>query len=113
MDTQDIISAVTVLFIIGMIWLRTRMHYARRAQGALRLQPAGRIYFVVVLALLLLGWIFAPLAGHALWPQTTNVAPGLMRAAWFLATYYVFIFVHRILQSRGVAVFKAAAEPLP
>jgi hypothetical protein len=109
MDTQDIISAVTVLFIVGMIWLRTRMHYARRAQGILRLQPAGRVYFVVVLAMLLLGWIVAPLLGHALWPQTTNVAPGLMRAAWFLAIYYVFILVHRILQSRGVEVFKAAS----
>ena len=107
MDTQDIISAVTVLFIVGMVWLRTRMHYARRARGALQLQPAGKIYFAVVLAVLLLGWIVAPLVGHQLWPQTANVAPGLMRAVWFLATYYVFIVVHRILQARGVEVFKA------
>ena len=106
MDTQDIISAVTVLFIVGMVWLRTRMHYARQARGTLQLQPAGRVYFAVVLAVLLLGWMVAPLAGQALWPQTTNVAPGLMRAGWFLATYYVFILVHRILQARGVAVFK-------
>ena len=106
MDTQDIISAVTVLFIVGMVWLRTRMHYSRKARGALQLQPAGRIYFVVVLAVLLLGWIVAPLVGHALWPQTANVAPGLMRAVWFLATYYVFIIVHRILQARGLQVFK-------
>lgn len=108
MDTQNIISAVTVLFIVGMVWLRTRMHYARQARGVLRLQPVGRLYFAVVLAVLLLGWIVAPLVGHALWPQTANVAPGLMRAVWFLATYYVFIVVHRILQARGVEVFKAA-----
>ena len=107
MDPQDIISAVTVLFIVGMVWLRTRMHYARQARGVLRLQPAGKIYFSVVLAVLLLGWIVAPLVGHTLWPQTANVAPGLMRAVWFLATYYVFIIVHRILKARGVEVFKA------
>jgi hypothetical protein len=108
MDSQDIISAVTVLFIVGMVWLRTRMHYARQARGVLQLQPAGKIYFAVVLAVLLLGWIVAPLFGHTLWRQTANVAPGLMRAVWFLATYYVFIIVHRILKARGVEVFKAA-----
>lgn len=108
MDSQDIISAVTVLFIVGMVWLRTRMHYARQAHGVLQLQPAGKVYFAVVLAVLLLGWIAAPLVGHALWPQTTNAAPGLLRAIWFLATYYVFIIVHRILKSRGVEIFKAA-----
>ena len=108
MDPQDIISAVTVLFIVGMVWLRTRMHYTRQARGVLRLQPAGKIYFAVVLATLLLGWIVAPRVGHTLWRQTTNVAPGLMRAVWFLATYYVFIIVHRILKARGVEVFKAA-----
>jgi len=108
MDPQDIISAVTVLFIVGMVWLRTRMHYARQARGVLLLQPAGKIYFAVVLAVLLLGWIVAPLVGHTLWPQTANVAPGLMRAVWFLATYYVSIMVHRILKARGVEVFKAA-----
>jgi RsiW-degrading membrane proteinase PrsW (M82 family) len=109
MDTQIIFSAVTLLFIVGMIWLRTRMHYARQSRGVLKLQPVGRTYFAVVLAVLLLGWFVAPLVGHALWPQTTNVAPGLMRAVWFLAAYYMFIVVHRILQARGVEVFKVDA----
>jgi hypothetical protein len=71
----------------------------------------GRTYFAVVLAVLLLGWFVAPLIGRALWPQTANVAPGLLRAVWYLGTYYVFIVVHRILQARGVEVFKAAETP--
>jgi hypothetical protein len=25
---------------------------------------------------------------------------------WFLVTYYLFILVHRVLKTRGVAVFK-------
>jgi RsiW-degrading membrane proteinase PrsW (M82 family) len=100
------------LFIVGMIWLRTRMHYARQARGILKLQPVGRAYFAVILAVLLLGWVAAPLIGHALWPQTANVAPGLLRVVWYLLTYYVCIVVHRFLQARGVEVFKAAeAQP--
>jgi hypothetical protein len=106
MDTQDIISAVTVLFIVGMIWLRTRMHYARQARGVLQLQAAGKIYFAVVIVVLMFGWIVAPLIGRAVWPEA-SVTPGLSRAVWFLATYYVFIVVHRVLKARGVEVFKA------
>jgi hypothetical protein len=108
MDTQDIICAVTVLFIIGMTWLRTRMQYARQSRGLLQLQPAGRIYFGAVIGALLLGWAVAPLMGRAIWPGT-NVTAGLMRVVWFLATYYLFILVHRILKVRGVEVFK----PIP
>jgi hypothetical protein len=107
MTTQDIISAVTVLFIVGMIWLRTRMQYARRARGVLHLQRAGKIYFAATAAVLVLGWLAAPLVGRLLWPDA-NVTPGLMRVIWFLATYYVFILVHRVLRVRGVEVFKAA-----
>lgn len=108
MATQDIISAITVLFIVGMIWLRTRMQYARQARGVLQLQRAGRIYFGAVIGALLLGWAVAPLMGRAIWPNT-NVTAGLMRVVWFLATYYVFIVVHRVLKVRGVAVFKATS----
>ena len=108
MSPQDLICAVTVAFIVGMIWLRTRMQYARRIKGALALQPAGRIYFVAAGAVLLLGWLVAPWVGRALSPDT-NVTPGLTRVVWFLATYYVFILVHRVLKSRGVEVFKPAA----
>ena len=107
MATQDIISAVTVLFIVGMIWLRTRMQYARQLRGGLQLQRAGRVYFAAALAALVLGWLVAPLIGRLAWPDT-NVTPGLLRVIWFLATYYVFILVHRILKVRGVSIYKGA-----
>jgi hypothetical protein len=108
MGAQDILSAVTVLFIVGMIWLRTRTLYTRQVRGTLQLQPAGRIYFAAAFAMLVLGWLVAPLIGRLMLPDT-NVTPGLMRVIWFLATYYVFIVVHRILKVKGVAVYKAAA----
>jgi hypothetical protein len=108
MGTQDVISAVTVLFIVGMIWLRTRVLYSREMRGVLQLQRAGRIYFTAVVAVLVSGWLVAPLVGRLAWPDT-NVTPLLMRVIWFLATYYVFILVHRILKVKGVEVYKTAA----
>jgi hypothetical protein len=108
MNSLDLIAAVTVLFIVGMIWLRTRMQYAQKVRGPLQLQPAGKLYFAAAIAVLLLGWLVAPVVGRMLWPDT-NVTPGLMRVVWFLVTYYVFILVHRVLKTRGVEVFKAAA----
>jgi hypothetical protein len=110
MNTLDIICAITVLFIVAMIWLRTRMQYSRQARGVLQLQRAGKIYFAAVIVMLLLGWLVAPAVGRALWPDT-NVTPGLMRVVWFLVTYYAFILVHRVLKIRGVAVFKVAESP--
>ena len=110
MNSLDIICAITVLFIVGMIWLRTRMQYSRQARGVLQLQRAGKIYFAAMIAMLLLGWLVAPAVGRALWPDT-NVTPGLMRVVWFLVTYYAFILVHRVLKIRGVAVFKVAENP--
>jgi hypothetical protein len=107
MGAQDILSAITVLFIVGMIWLRTRTMYTREVRGTLQLQPVGRIYFAAAFAVLVLGWLVAPLIGRLMLPDT-NVTPGLMRVIWFLATYYLFIVVHRILKARGVAVYKAA-----
>ena len=108
MGTQDVISAVTVLFIVGMIWLRTRVLYTREVRGALQLQRAGKIYFAAVAVVLVSGWLVAPLIGRLAWPDT-NVTPLLTRVIWFLATYYVFIVVHRILKGKGVEVYKAAA----
>ena len=108
MTPPDVISVVTSLFIAGMIWLRTRMQYPR-GRGQLRLERAGRIYFGTAIGLLVLGWVLAPTLGRALWP-TTNVTPTLMRVVWFLATYYVFILVHRVLKANGVKVF-ATTEP--
>ncbi len=106
MGIQDILSAVTVLFIVGMIWLRTRVQYARQVRGALHLQKAGRAYFAAAAGVLVLGWLVAPSIGRLALPDT-NVTPGLMRVIWFRATYYVFILVHRILKAKGVAVYKA------
>ena len=53
MNSQDIICAITVLFIVGMIWLRTRMQYSRQTRGVLQLQRAGQIYFGSVIVMLL------------------------------------------------------------
>jgi hypothetical protein len=105
MNPQDLIVPFTSLFIVGMIWLRTRMQYARRGAGPLQLAPAGRIYFGAVIAVLIIGWFGAPLIGQALWP-TTGATPTLMRVVWCLVTYYVFILIHRVLKSRGTAVFR-------
>ena len=44
MNTQDIVSAVTALFMVGMIWLRTRVQYSQQARGPLRLQPGMHRY---------------------------------------------------------------------
>ena len=100
----DAISALTLAFIVGMVWLRTRMHYPR-GRGRASLTRAGRIYFAVLLGVLVLGWLLAPAAGRALW--TAGAVPPLVsRVVWFLATYYLFIPVHRVLKAQGVEVFK-------
>ena len=100
----DAISVLAALFIVGMVWLRTRMHYPRGA-GRLSLTRGGRIYFAVLLAVLAIGWQLAPAAGRALWPGTL-ATPTLCRVVWFLATYYLFIPVHQALKRSGVSVFK-------
>jgi hypothetical protein len=109
MWTQYFIVAITTVFIVGMIWLRTRMHYTQRGGGVLQLQPAGRLYFGAALGILLIGWLAAPFIGRTFWPGTA-VTPTLMRVLWSLATYYVFIIVHRVLKSRGTVVFRYRAE---
>jgi hypothetical protein len=111
MAIQNIISAITVLFILGMIWLRTRMQYLRQMRGGLQLQRAGRLYFAAAVVTLVLGWLLAPFIGRlAAWPDTL-ATPLLMRAIWSLATYYVFIVVHRILKIRGVEIYRSLQPP--
>ena len=110
MSGRDLASAISAVFIVGMVWLRTRMHYAQRARGTLRLKRAGRIYFTAVLAVLVAGWFAAPPLGRWLWPAT-GVNPTVTRVLWFLITYYVFIVVHRVLQSKHVDVFGAESQP--
>jgi len=106
MLSSNAICAVTLAFIVGMVWLRTRMHY-RRGRERIALARAGRIYFAVLAGVLVLGWLAAPAAGHAFWPAAPST-PTLSRVVWFLATYYLFIPVHRALRTRGVEVFKVA-----
>src|SRR5579859_5195879 len=105
MNPQDGIVPFTALLMLGLIWVRTRIQYSGGAQGPLRLQRAGQIYFTSAVALLVIGWFAAPLLGRALWP-VPGVTPTLVRVVWCLATYYIFIVVHRVLKTRGTAVFK-------
>src|SRR6202795_4936452 len=104
MTPLDGLTAGTALFIVGMVCLRARMHY-RRGRARTALTRAGRIYFAVLLGVLGLGWLVAPAAGHALWPAAAST-PTLARVVWFLATYYVFIPLHRAVRAPGVVVFK-------
>ncbi len=124
MTALDLSSALTALFIFGMIWLRTRMQYvgagrtARNGSGnadgsllpragrRLQLERAGRVYFTAALALLALGWLLAPMVGVTFWPASGS-NPSLTRVIWFLLCYYVFIVIHRTLKVRGIAVFRA------
>jgi hypothetical protein len=109
MTLLDLSTAIAAVFIVGMIWLRTRMQYvglARRASGhKLQLEKAGRLYFACAVALLAIGWFAAPPLGATFWPATA-ANPALTRVIWFLLTYYVFIIIHRVLKARGIVVFK-------
>jgi hypothetical protein len=106
MSSADLVSTVTLVFIVGMVWLRTRMHYGRDRRRV-ALTRAGRIYFAALLAVLAGGWFAAPALGQALWPGPMTTAL-LSRVVWFLAVYYLFIPVHRLLRARGVEVFKVS-----
>jgi hypothetical protein len=109
MTLLDLSSAIAAVFIVGMIWLRTRMQYVGLARGApghkLQLERAGRLYFAAAVVLLVVGWFAAPPLGVAFWPATA-ANPALTRVIWFLLTYYVFVIVHRVLKGRGIGVFK-------
>jgi hypothetical protein len=112
MNAQDAIVPFTALLMLGLIWVRTRVQYSRAgAGGPVRLQRAGRIYFGAVLALLAIGWFAAPALGRTFWP-VPGVTPTLMRVVWCLATYYIFIVVHRVMKTRGAAVFQQQPDPL-
>ncbi|MDB6106029.1 MAG: hypothetical protein JWO52_6028 [Gammaproteobacteria bacterium] len=111
MNAQDAIVLFTALLMLGLIWVRTRVQYSRAGAGPLRLQRAGQIYFGAVLALLAVGWFAAPVLGRTFWP-VPGVTPTLMRVVWCLATYYIFIVVHRVMKTRGAAVFQPQPGPL-
>lgn len=105
MNAQDAIVPFTALLMLGLIWIRTRIQYSRGAEGPLRLQRAGQLYFGFAVVLLAVGWFAAPALGQMLWP-VPGVTPTLMRVVWCLVVYYIFIVVHRVMKTRGVAVFK-------
>lgn len=107
MRPQDLASLITAVFIVGMVWLRTRMQYAHRGRGMLRLAGAGRWYFAAVLGVLAAGWFAAPPLGRSIWHGAGGDST-ILRVIWFLATYYLFIAVHRALQSRRIEVFGAS-----
>jgi hypothetical protein len=111
MNAQDAIVPFTALLMLGLIWIRTRIQYSREGTGPLRLQRAGQIYFGAALALLAVGWFAAPVLGRTFWP-VAGVTPTLMRVVWCLATYYIFIVVHRVMKTRGTAVFRHEGDSL-
>jgi hypothetical protein len=104
MTSANAICALAALFIAGMAWLRTRMHYARGAPGGRRLTATGVRYFVAFALLLVSGWFLAPLSAAWLSPAAP-VTPILARVVWFLGSYYLFIPVHLMLKARGLPVF--------
>jgi hypothetical protein len=104
MNAQDAIVPFTALLMLGLIWIRTRIQYSATASGPLRIRSAGRVYFLGAAAVLAIGWFAAPVLGKLFWPAA-GATPTLMRVIWCLAAYYVFILVHRLMKSRGVAVF--------
>jgi hypothetical protein len=111
MDAQEAIVPFTALLMLGLIWVRTRIQYSRDAKGPLRLTAAGRIYFASAVTLLVVGWLLAPLAGRSLW-HVPGVTPTLVRVVWCLATYYIFIIVHRVMKSRRAMVFRSQEPSL-
>jgi hypothetical protein len=105
MNAQDAIVPFTALLMLGLIWVRTRIQYSGKGVGRLRLERAGQLYFAAAAGLLALGWFAAPALAQTFWPAP-GATPTLVRVVWCLATYYVFIIVHRILKARGTALFR-------
>jgi hypothetical protein len=110
MSPQGLAALIAGVFFLGMIWLRTRMHYVRLGRGRLQLRRVGWWYFGAAALVLGAGaWLGPALGRLSGSPLFAN--PTLARVLWALATYYVFILVHRVLQSRGTAVFATRDQP--
>jgi len=108
MFPPDTVSAAIALFIVGMVFLRTRLQYATAPGGRLRLTAAGVLYFAALGALLVSGWFAAPRLAQLV-PSLASLAPVLVRSGWFLLVYYLFILVHRALKVRGAQVFRSTS----
>ncbi|HEY4749719.1 MAG TPA: hypothetical protein VIH60_04965 [Steroidobacteraceae bacterium] len=105
MLSPDAVCAVAALFIVAMVWLRTRMHYAGKGRTGRSLTRAGASYFTALGLALLAAWLFAPYLARLLVPNAPANAL-LPRVVGFLLVYYLFIPLHRALQARGMAVFR-------
>ena len=97
------------LFIVGMVYLRTRLQYPQRPRGLTPLTRAGASYFAALLLTLVAGWFLAPFLAR-FFLSTTPLSPTLGRVVWFLGAYYLFIPVHQVLRAQGVEVFKPALD---
>lgn len=85
-----------------MIWLRTRVQYPGRGR---RLERAGWLYFGAALGMMALGWVVAPPLGTLIWQGAIPGARVVLRVAWFLGTYYLFIVVHQMMKARRLDLF--------
>jgi hypothetical protein len=103
------VAAFAALFIVAMVWLRTRMHYPQGAAAGRSLTATGLMYFAALGLLLLSGWFAAPALARRI-SLPLPVAPTLARVVWFLAAYYLFIPLHRVLVAHGLAVFRCSQE---
>ena len=112
MLSPDVIAAFAALFMVGMLWLRTGMHYAKGTRSVRALTPAGWLYFAGFGLLLVAGWFVAPPVARSL-AGTTPLPPTLARVVWFLAAYYLFIPLHGILRARGQPVFRPVDANAP
>ena len=101
-------GALALLFILAMVWLRTRLRYPRPRGAGLQLTRAGWGYFAALMTLLAVGWFAAPLLAQYL-GMDALVSRAFARAAWFLTVYLAFIPLHRALMARGIKVFRPAA----
>ncbi|HEY1492372.1 MAG TPA: hypothetical protein VGF35_07070 [Steroidobacteraceae bacterium] len=105
MNAASAPGALALLFILVMVWFRTRLHYAKASAGPLRLTRAGAGYFAALLALLAVGWFAAPVLVHSL-GLAALLPASFARVAWFLAVYLGFIPLHRMLLARGIRVLR-------
>lgn len=112
MLATDGLAILAALVIFGMIWLRTKVQYRQRGV-MLSVTRAGWQYFASAAALMLIGWLtaphLAPVFGLSARPGLPAL-PTVLRVAWFLATYYLFIGVHQWVKSRGAAVFAPSSR---
>lgn len=112
MAAADAPGALALLYVLVMVWLRTRLQYSRAPAGPLRLTRAGSGYFAVLVALLAVGWCAAPLLVRYL-GLAALLSGTFARVAWFLMVYLAFIPLHRGLMARHIRVFRNDSRAPP